>query len=64
MGRARQDHGLTIVGRRDDWTAYEVTAPIPADADLIRFGIGLTGPGLVALRNADLRIAEPADGTP
>jgi hypothetical protein len=63
-GRPRQDHGLTIVGGRDDWTAYEVTAPIPADADLIRFGIGLTGPGRVALRNPDLRIAEPAGGTP
>jgi bifunctional DNase/RNase len=59
----RQDHGLTI-GRVRVWTRYEITVRIPADADLIRFGIGLTGPGRVALRNPDLRIAEPAPGTP
>ena len=68
VGRAREDHGLTIAGRRP-WTSYEVTARIPADADLIRFGIGLTGPGQIALRNPDLRTdpqadAEPAAGTP
>ncbi len=69
LGRASEDHGLTIAGRRRAWTRYEVTARIPADADLIRFGIGLTGPGRIALRNPDLRTdpragAEPAAGTP
>jgi hypothetical protein len=64
LGRAREYHGLTIAGRRRAWTSYEVTARIPADADLIRFGIGLTGPGQIALRNPDLHIAEPASGTP
>jgi hypothetical protein len=59
----REDHGLTI-GRVRVWTRYEITVRIPADADLIRFGIGLTGPGRVALRNPDLRVAEPAPGTP
>ena len=54
VGRAREDHGLTIAGRRP-WTGHEITARIPADADLIRFGIGLTGPGRIALRNPDLR---------
>ena len=54
VGRAREDHGLTIAGRLP-WTSYEVTAQIPADADLIRFGIGLTGSGRIALRNPDLR---------
>jgi hypothetical protein len=63
-GRAREDHGRTIDGRGRDWTAYEITARIPADADLIRFGITLTGQGRIALRNPGLRIAEPADGTP
>ena len=68
VGRAREDHGLTIAGRRP-WTGYKVTARIPADADLIRFGIGLTGPGRIALRNPDLRTdaqadAEPDAGTP
>jgi hypothetical protein len=60
----REDHGLTIGGRRRVWTRYELTARIPADADLIRFGIGLTGSGRIALRNPDLRIAEPARRTP
>lgn len=60
----REDHGLTIGGRRSAWTRHEITVRIPADADLIRFGIGLTGPGRVGLRNPDLRIAEPAPGTP
>jgi bifunctional DNase/RNase len=64
MGRAREDHGRTTAGRRRAWTAYEITASIPADADLIRFGIALTGPGRIALRNPDLHIAEPACGAP
>jgi hypothetical protein len=54
VGRAREDHGVTISGRRV-WTRYEITARIPADADLIRFGIGLAGSGRIALRNPDLR---------
>ena len=62
-GHAREDHSRTIAGRHRAWTGYEITARIPADADLIRFGIALTGPGLVALRNPDLYIAEPDAGT-
>ena len=67
-GQAREDHGLTISGRHP-WTRYEITARIPADADLIRFGIGMTGVGRIALRNPDLHAdppagAEPAAGTP
>ncbi len=61
---AREDHGLTIAGRRRAWTGHEITARIPADADLIRFGIALAGPGRIALRNPDLRITEPDAGTP
>ena len=60
----REDHGLTIAGRRRDWTGYEITARIPADADLIRFGIALNGPGRIALRNPGLRITELDAGTP
>ena len=63
VGRAREDHGLTISGGRP-WTRFEITARIPVAADLIRFGIALTGPGRIALRNPDLRIAEPDGGTP
>jgi hypothetical protein len=55
----REDHGLTIAGRHCDWTRCEITVQIPADADLIRFGTALTGPGRIALRNPDLRRAEP-----
>ena len=60
----REDHGLTVVGRRLGWTGHEITARIPADADLIRFGIALNGPGRITLRNPDLRIAGPGAGTP
>jgi hypothetical protein len=58
----REDHGLTIASRHRDWTRYEITVNIPADADLIRFGTALTGPGRIALRNPDLRRAEPGAG--
>jgi hypothetical protein len=64
LGHAREDHGLTIADLRRDWTSYEITARVPANADLIRFGIGLTGTGRIALRNPDLHIADPAPGTP
>ena len=64
----REDRGLTIASRHRDWTRYEITVQVPADADLIRFGIALTGPGRIALRNPDLRRAgpgaEPDAGTP
>ena len=59
----REDHSLTIDGR-PGWTGHEITARIPADADLIRFGIALNGPGRIALRNPDLRVASPGAGTP
>jgi hypothetical protein len=54
----REDHGLTVSGRRR-WTRYAITARIPADADQIRFGITLTGTGLIALRHPGLRRAGP-----
>ena len=60
-GRAREDHGVTVSGR-SDWTRHEVTALIPEDADMIRFGVALVGPGQIALRNPELRTAEPASG--
>jgi RNA polymerase sigma factor (sigma-70 family) len=36
------------------WTQYEVTAQIPADASLIRFGVFLNGSGQIELRNPQL----------
>ena len=47
-----------------DWTRHEITALIPEDADIIRFGIALTGPGRIALRNPELRTAEPRAAEP
>jgi hypothetical protein len=58
---AREQHGVTVTGR-SDWTRHEITALIPGDADRLRFGIALTGPGRVELRNAELHTAEPAHG--
>ncbi len=59
----REDHGLTIAGGRRDWTGHQITARIPADTDLIRFGVTLNGPGRVALRNPDLRVTGAEAGT-
>jgi hypothetical protein len=61
-GRPREDHGLTIAGGHGNWSAHEITAAIPHDADIIRFGVALTGAGSIALRNPVLRVAEPARG--
>jgi hypothetical protein len=56
VGRAREDHGVTISGG-SPWASQEVTASIPEDADLIRFGVTLAGPGQIALRSPELRTA-------
>jgi hypothetical protein len=37
-----------------EWTQYQVTAQIPADASLIRFGVFLNGRGQIELRNPQL----------
>jgi hypothetical protein len=36
------------------WAAHQVTMEVPGDAKIIRFGVSLTGPGRVEMRNADL----------
>ena len=41
------------------WTQYEVTAQVPADADLIRFGVFLNGGGQVELRHPALALHPP-----
>jgi hypothetical protein len=61
-GRPREDHGLTVAGGGGDWDGHEITAAIPHDADIIRFGVVLTGAGSIALRNPELRAAEPGRG--
>ena len=55
-GRASEGYGITVLGG-SEWTRHEVSAPVPEDADLIRFGVALAGPGQVALRNPGLRPA-------
>jgi bifunctional DNase/RNase len=60
---AREDHGPTVTGRHD-WTAHGITARIPADADLILFGIALNGSGRIALRNPNLHSIESDAETP
>jgi hypothetical protein len=57
-GEPREDHGVTTFGGARQWRRHEVTALIPDDADMIRFGIGLTGPGQVELRNPGLAHAD------
>jgi len=64
VGRAREDHAVTVSGGRGGWTTHEVTAVIPEDAELIRFGIGLSGPGRIWLRNPDLCRTVPDDQGP
>jgi hypothetical protein len=54
--RVREDHGVTVAGRCD-WTRYEMRTSVPEDADIIRFGIALTGAGRIALRHPDLSVA-------
>jgi len=59
--RPREYHGFTLDGGRG-WTTQEITALIPEEADTIRFGITLSGPGRIWLRHPELRRAEPDDG--
>jgi len=55
-GGVREDHGVTVAGRCD-WTRYEMRAQVPEDADIIRFGITLSGAGRIALRRPELSVA-------
>jgi hypothetical protein len=64
-GGDSEDYGVTVLGG-SEWARHEVSAPVPEDADLIRFGVTLVGPGQVALRNPGLRLAgagSPQPGT-
>ena len=46
----RRAHRHTITGSQD-WTSYELTAPVPARAEQVEFDLTLTGPGQIGLRN-------------
>ncbi len=43
----------------DGWIQHEVTAQIPADADLIRFGVFLNGGGQLEFRHPALTLRRP-----
>jgi RNA polymerase sigma-70 factor, ECF subfamily len=48
-----RNHFAAVSGS-NDWTRYQVTAQIPGDTARVSFGVFLTGPGQVELRNAEL----------
>ncbi len=54
----RGGSSLTAPGGTE-WTWHEVTTPVPDRADVIRFGIWLTGRGRIELRNPELSPARP-----
>jgi hypothetical protein len=62
-GREREDHDVIVKGGHD-LTSHEITALIPEDADMIRFGLTLTGTGRITLRNPDLRRTKPSTTKP
>jgi RNA polymerase sigma factor (sigma-70 family) len=51
--RDPRNHFAALSGS-NDWTRREVTAQIPGDAARVAFGLFLTGPGEIELRNAEL----------
>jgi hypothetical protein len=45
--------GKTITGS-SNWTRYQITGQVPADADTMGFELTLTGPGKVRLGHLEL----------
>jgi RNA polymerase sigma-70 factor (ECF subfamily) len=45
---------IVMVTAGGDWTRHEVTARVPGDCTTVMFGVFLTGPGRVELRDAEL----------
>jgi RNA polymerase sigma factor (sigma-70 family) len=43
-----------VMADNGDWTRYQITVRIPDDASIVGFGIFLTGPGRIELRDAEL----------
>jgi hypothetical protein len=56
----REDRSITVSGPTE-WARHEITALVPDDANMIVFGIELTGPGLVVLRNPALGNQAPGN---
>jgi RNA polymerase sigma-70 factor (ECF subfamily) len=57
--RADPAESIASVTGTGAWTQYEVTAQVPADANLIRFGVFLNGGGQVELRHPALALHPP-----
>jgi RNA polymerase sigma factor (sigma-70 family) len=53
--RAMRRHGEAITGSAD-WTPYQISAQVPADAEHIGFELTLLGTGLVELRGVELTL--------
>jgi RNA polymerase sigma-70 factor, ECF subfamily len=51
---ADPDNNIVTVPVGRDWASHEVSAQVPDDPDAIVFGVFLTGPGQIELRNAEL----------
>jgi hypothetical protein len=52
-GRDTPGRGHAITGSQD-WHRHDLTLQVPGDAEVIQFGITLTGPGQAGLRNVEL----------
>ena len=50
-----RNHIVTIAGH-EEWSAREVTAPVPDDTNTVAFGVFLAGPGRIELRTPQLTI--------
>jgi hypothetical protein len=51
---ADPNNTIVPIAANRDWISQEATARIPDDADLVVFGIFLTGPGRIELRHPNL----------
>ena len=54
----RVERTVNVTGSQD-WSRREITATVPVDTDIIRFGITLAGRGRVWLRHPELRRERP-----
>jgi hypothetical protein len=50
------DAVLDRLAGHGEWSAHEVTAPVPDDANTVAFGVFLAGSGRIELRTAQLTI--------
>jgi hypothetical protein len=48
-----RNHIVTLAGH-GEWSAHEVTAPVPDDTNTVAFGVFLSGPGQIELRSTKL----------